>query len=242
MRRATAPLLLAAVLAAAPGAAAAQEPPPLAAELTACETAVAPEGRSAAFTGSMPALAGTERMAIRVDLLQRRAARGRLQRVDAPGLGEWQRSEPGRSGFVVTQRVERLAAPAAYRATIRFRWYAADGTVQRQTVRRTPVCRQPDPRPQLRVTAVTPVEGGFQATVANTGRSGADAFATALSIDGRALDTRRVEGLAAAEEAVLELAGPACAPGAVVRVRADAGGEVAEVDERDNVRSLVCPD
>jgi hypothetical protein len=242
MRRASALALLLLLLAvpAAPAAGGTEEPPRLAAQLTGCATAVDPAGRTAEFTGSMPALAGTDRMAMRFDLFQRRG-RGAFRRIATPGLGEWERSEPGRGGFVFTKRVEFLAAPASYRAVVRFRWYDADGALQRAALRRTPVCRQPDPRPQLRVVALEPApEGGYRATVENTGRGGASAFATTLTVGGEAQAPRRIEGLAAGDVAVLVLAGPPCPPGGAARVEVDSGREVAEAVERDNARTVPC--
>lgn len=146
MHRCT-PLFLVAVAAALPGAppAAARERPPLAATLEECQTGASPSERIAVFTGSMPAVAGTERMAMRFDLQRRTSHRPRWRRVRrAPGFGAWERSLPNRAGFVFHKRVDGLRVPAAYRAVVRFRWYAADGAVQRRAQRRTRSCRQPD--------------------------------------------------------------------------------------------------
>ena len=218
MRRALL-VALVVVLVAAPAASGA---PRLRAELTECSIG------SAAFTGSMPAGAGTDRMAMRFDLYEGE------RRVRAPGLGRWERSEPGRAGFVFTQRVEGLTAPATYRARVRFRWYDDEGNVLRRAERRTPVCRQPDPRPQLRVLAVAP----GRVTVANVGLGRAEAFSTALGAGGATL--RLEEGLAAGAVAELAFAEQPCAPGQVLVAVVDSLGEVDEANERDNVRTLNC--
>jgi hypothetical protein len=235
---------LALALALAPSAAAqgaGDAPPPLAAQLTLCTTGADPAERVAEFTGSMPALAGTDRMAMRFELLQRRPGRTpAYRRVSAPGLGAWQRSEPGRGGFVFTKRVEALAAPATYRATVRFRWYDADGAVQRTVARRTPLCRQPDLRPQLRLVALTSDLDGVRATIANLGASDAGPFVTTASVDGVPGTAVTTELLAAGEEAVVDLPAPPCPPGGTLRATVDSALAVAESSERDNAGTVIC--
>ncbi len=227
MRRALL-LALAVLVVAAPAASGA---PRLRADLTACATGLEPAQRTAAFTGSMPALAGTARMAMRFVLYEG------VRRVRAPGLGGWERSEPGRAGFVFTKRVEALVPAAVYWARIQFRWYDAAGRVQRRAERRTPVCRQPDLRPQLRVLAVAP----GRVTVANVGAGRAGAFSTTFG-PGDASDTvvRLEGGLAAGAVAELAIEAPRCEPGRVLRAVVDSGREVDEADERDNARGLQC--
>src|SRR3954451_12206295 len=148
-RLATLTCVLAARLGAAP-AAGAQDRPPLQARLMGCTPGADASARPAAFTASMPALAGTRRMWIRFDLLQRMAGEAEFTPVALPAWGRWERSQPGRAGFIYTKRVRALRAPGAYRARVRFRWYEADGRLQRRAARVTATCRQPDPRPDLR--------------------------------------------------------------------------------------------
>jgi CARDB len=245
MRRTTALLLptLLILVWAAP-ARAQDEPPPLAATLAACESGPAADERFAVFTGSMPAMRGTRRMAMRFDLLVRSARERAWRPVRARGFGRWQRSDPGRAGFVYTKRVERLAQAASYRAIVRFRWYGAAG-VQRTTVRRTPSCRQPDQRPDLQIdsfaVAPGPDEGSrrYVVGVRNAGRTAAEPFDVGIAgLDGDLL--RAVPGLPAGERATVELVGPRCASGDVVAVRLDPRGVVEEADERDNAFRWVC--
>ncbi len=245
MRRTLALLLLVAGLLAGGAAAVAAAadhgvPPALGAELTLCATGPEAAERVAEFTGAMPALAGTERMAMRFDLLERRAGRTEFRRVTAPGLGVWERSAPGRAGFVFTKRVEALAARSAYRATVRFRWYDARGRVQRSTARRTPVCGQPDPLPQLRIVALAPAADGHRATVVNLGGGPAGPFGVAVTVDGTERPAVTVPGLAAGEQAEVALPAPRCTPGSEVRAVVDPAGRVVERDERDNALATIC--
>jgi hypothetical protein len=142
MRRlAVLPCLLAPLPAA--GAAAAQQRPTLRAELLRCRTGDTAATRTATFRASMPAARGTRRMAMRFELRQRRRAGAEFRRVRVPGWDGWERSEPRSAGFVFTRRVQRLRRGVAYRALVSFRWYDADGDVQREARRLTEQCVQP---------------------------------------------------------------------------------------------------
>jgi hypothetical protein len=232
---------------AAPGAADAQQPP-LRAKLTACSSGPLPTDRVAAFTGSMPAIKGTRRMSMRFDLLARTGSATAFAALKVPGLGVWQKSTPGRpGGFVFTQRVQALAAPGAYKAVIRFRWYGKGGRLLRTATRETASCKQPDQRPDLQVGSLTatpgpaPDQATYALQVANAGRGPAGAFDVLLSISGPDLPAQRVTELEAGAATTLTFVAPRCAPGATVRVTVDARGEVSEADEADDVVERTCP-
>ena len=53
--------------------------------------------------------------------------------------------------------------PADYRAQIRFRWYDKKGRLQRSARKTTRACRQPDPRPDLRVLGFVSLAPGRRA-------------------------------------------------------------------------------
>ncbi|MEA2385149.1 MAG: hypothetical protein QOH72_5120 [Solirubrobacteraceae bacterium] len=244
LRLATLVCLAAAV---APATAAAQQRPPLGARLASCATGAAARERTAAFTASMPAVDGGARMWMRFDLLQRMPGEAEFAPVQLPAWGRWERAEPGRTGFIYTKRVQALRAPGAYRAHVRFRWYAPDGRLLRRARRLTPICRQPDPRPDLRAGALTragglgPEAATYLLTVQNTGRGAAGPFDVVLTTTGMPQPPVRVDGLAAGESRVVGLPGPACAPGSTVRFVLDAGAAVAESDEADDVVDRPCP-
>jgi hypothetical protein len=245
--------MLACLAAAAPAAApavaraGAQQHPPLQARLVSCATGAAARERTAAFTASMPAVGGAARMGMRFDLLQRMLGEAEFAPVNLPAWGRWERSEPGRTGFIYTKTVQALRAPGAYRARVRFRWYAADGRLLRSARRLTPICRQPDPRPDLRAGALAlagglgPETATYLLTVLNPGRGAAGPFDVVLTTAGMPQPPVRVSGLAAGESRVVSLPGPACAAGATVRFVLDAGAAVAESDEADDVVDRLCP-
>jgi hypothetical protein len=218
--------------------------PPLKASLAACVSGPSEEQRFAVFTGSMPAYRGTKRMAMRFDLFTRTSASLRWQPVKTKGLGRWQKSDPNRAGFVYTKRVERLSQAAEYRVAVRFRWYQSDAKRPDRT-RRTPVCRQPDQRPNLRIETLDVLPGPdaasrrYVATVLNDGRTAAGPFDVAIVAASD--EVRRVAGLPPGERATVEVAGAACPEGERVTARADVRGVVEESSERDN-RSLTACD
>ena len=213
--------------------------PPLQAALAACSTGATEQERFAIFTGSMPARRATRRMWMRFDLQTLSAAGASWERVQAPEFGRWEKSDLLRAGFVWTKRVEALREGAGYRAVVRFRWYGRGGRVQAERRRITPVCRQPDLRPDLAVEKVAPVAGGdarYAVSVVNDGLTAAGPFAVAVA--GGA--TREVAGLAAGERTTVEVAGPRCAPGEAVVVTVDPGETVDEADEADNGFRRLC--
>jgi hypothetical protein len=219
-------------------------PPPLKASLAACSIGAEEDQRFAVFTGSMPAYRGTRRMAMKFDLFVRPIGAADWLPVKGKGLSRWQRSHPGREGFVYTKRVERLLQGNEYRVTVRFRWYQQVGFRRRDRVRRTPVCRQPDQRPNLKIEALR-IEPGADAasrkyvvTVVNAGRTAAEAFDVGLVTTQD--DVRAVPGLPAGERATVEFGAPACPLGERVTAQADVRGVVGESSERDNRFIAAC--
>ena len=251
MRRTLFALLLLGLLATVPAfgqdaqpAPAESAPPPLKATLAACSAGASEDQRFAVFTGSMPAHRGTRRMAMKFDLYIRPIGAAEWLLVKGKGLSRWQRSDPGREGFVYTKRVERLLQGNDYRVAVRFRWYQEPGLKRRDRVRRTPVCRQPDQRPNLKIESLR-IEPGADAasrtyvvTVLNGGRTAAQAFDVGLVTTRD--DVRSVPGLPAGERATVEIPAPACPFGERVTAHADVRGAVGESSERDNRFIAAC--
>ena len=252
MRRlATLACLAAAAISAAPAAARAagqeEQRPRLQARLVTCATGDTAHKRTAAFTASMAATDGTARMWIRFDLLQRTPGQAEFAPVALPAWGRWERSEPGRIGFIYTKRIRALRAPGAYRARVRFRWYADDGRLLRRAQRVTTTCDQPDPRPDLRpgplrlAGGLGPAAVTYLLTVTNAGRGAAGAFDVVLTAAGMPQAPVAVDGLAAGESRVVSVSGPRCAAGTTLRFVLDAGAAVDESDEVDDVVDRLCP-
>lgn len=241
-------LAAAAILAVVPASAPAKQAPVLRADTPTCRTGVTPAERFAVFSGSMPAKPGAVRMAMRFDLQLRESSRGRFRTVRAPSFGRWERSKPGRSGFIYSKRVDGMEAPATYRAVVRFRWLDDAGHTVARATRYAPRCTQPDPRPNLRLLALRATPGPaagvttYLLTIVNSGRGPAGAFDVAVGPDdGGAATTATVGGMAAREVRVLEVTARACDAKGRVRVRLDTGAAVAESDEQDNDVRRDCP-
>ena len=82
-------------------------------------------------------------MAMRIELQQRMRGEADFHTVLAPGLGVWRCSEPGVKIYKYVKQVTNLAAPAAYRALVRFRWLGESGHVLKRAELHTPRCLQP---------------------------------------------------------------------------------------------------
>src|SRR5947208_4591735 len=113
--------------------------------LDGCQTSSVQSERSAAFAGEMTAVAGTVRMAMRIDLEERTPEQLLYHTVSAPGLGIWRLSDPKVKIYKYLKQVTNLSAPAVYRAVVRFRWLAPRGRVLKRGQRYTGGCTQPAP-------------------------------------------------------------------------------------------------
>jgi hypothetical protein len=221
-------------------------PPAAAAEAAAsvklreCAPALEPAERSATFEARMRSAHGSERMQVRFTLQVREGVLPGWRRVVADGLDEWQTSVPGVTRYSYSKTVRNLSAPAAYRAIVRFRWLDAAGDVIERSRATSRICRQPDMRPDLRVTLIDATDGGYTVALRNAGRSAAGPFSVALTAGDAALEPLVLDGIEAGEQRFVTVAGPACEPGEPLTATADGGDAVDERDEDDNVLVASC--
>src|SRR3954465_312047 len=111
-----------------------------------------PADHSAVFYARMKRGPGTSSMSLRLTLFERTGQAG-FTPVRVPGLSRWRKSQPGRSGFAVRQRVRNLTDGAAYRARVDFRWKNAKGAVvhsERHTSHRCRLVGRPLPNLRAR--------------------------------------------------------------------------------------------
>jgi len=127
--------------------------PPASAVLEDCLTSPVQAERSATFAGEMTAVAGTVRMAMRIDVDERMPEQTTYHTVSAPGLGVWRLSDARVKIYKYLKQVTNLSSPAVYRAVVRFRWLAPHGRVIKRAQRFTGSCVQPD------MPATTPPQG-----------------------------------------------------------------------------------
>lgn len=230
----------------APMAQAAQRPAPKA-SLTACKTSADAAKRSLTFRAVAATSAPGQRIEIRFDLLQHTPGSGREQRIDGGGLGTWTRSGAGVTRYERFLTVQNLTAPATYRGAVRFRWINAAGKVVRSAVRFTRTCRQPDLRPDLRVTPLGVRRGDtsdvfrYRMFVRNAGTAASGDFDLLLAVDGAAQPAQTAEGLGALAGRVVTIAAPRCEAGTgSVSITLDPDNRVAESDEANNAMTVPC--
>jgi hypothetical protein len=106
----------------------------------------------------MTAVAGTARMAMRIEVQERMPGEALFHAVNAPGLGVWRGSQPGVKIYKYVKQVTNLSSPAAYRALVRFHWLDDKGRVIKRAERHTLRCAQPA-SPVIPVPAVPAVPG-----------------------------------------------------------------------------------
>ncbi len=219
---------------------------PLAAKVETCTTAGA---RSATFRGQMPtirAIASGGRMEMRFDLYERGPGATRWTRLPVESFGEWALSETGVSAFIVRKRVSGLQPGVSYRAAVRYRWRNAAGKVVRTARRLSAPCRQSGRRANLVVrnprASAGPQPGlvTYTVTVRNVGGAGASVFSVVLNVGGVDQPAQRIGPLGPGRSAEVSFQAPRCPPDSTLRVTADAGGEVPETNERDNVLERRC--
>jgi CARDB len=200
------------------------------------------EQHEAAFRGSMRAIEGSARMAMRFTLLERTGSDG-FKPLKAPGLGRWRRAQPGVVSFGYRQVVKALPENAVYKMRVDFRWSAADGSVMAQVQKGSPACRQFSALPNLRVEVLgasdTKVAGvvRYRVLVTNTGRAAVTA-PVRLSVDDAVIDTESVS-LVPDEWRQIAFRGPTCRREA--SAAADPDGTIVESSESDNVDVIPCP-
>ncbi|MGO9488448.1 MAG: hypothetical protein ACLQBB_05405 [Solirubrobacteraceae bacterium] len=119
--------------------------PVVAATLDQCVTTGAQAERAATFAGEMSALPGTAKMEMRIDVLERLPDETTFHTIVFAGLGVWRTAAPGVKTYKYLKEVTNLAAPADYRAAVRFRWLNSKGKLMKALEMRTPRCVQPAP-------------------------------------------------------------------------------------------------
>jgi hypothetical protein len=209
-------------------------------KLVQCVPALAGADRSATFEARMHAARGSERMQVRFTLQVKEGALPGWRRVVADGLDRWQTSYPGVRRYTYSKTVRNLSAPASYRTVVRFRWLDDEGEVLARSRDSSRACRQPDMRPDLVATQIAPVDGGYEVTLRNRGRTAAGPLSVAFSVGEDALETVALGGLPAGERAVVSFSGRACRPGERLSATVDAADAIAERAEDDNVLAVDC--
>src|SRR5438270_7459015 len=120
-----------------------------------CQSALDPGSRATSVTAAMRPQPGTQKLAMRFELLKQNRRHGRAISLTGSKLKTWLTPLPKdptlgtlpTDKWIVKHPVVDLAAPAFYRFKVTFRWSGAGGQVIGRAVRFSPVCFQPELRP-----------------------------------------------------------------------------------------------
>jgi CARDB protein len=200
------------------------------------------ENREAVFEGRVLAFRTATKMQMRFRLQAFTPENQRWRTISAEGFGTWITAPAGLGKYTYDKTVQDLLAPASYRAVVDFRWKSRAGRTIRTERAISPICKQPDARPDLVVRNVRIEDGSYVGVVFNRGREPAGPFAVDFLLDGRAVGTVEVVGLAPQTPITVMTPAPAepCAPGTPLEVVADPRARVDEADEENNSFSTSC--
>ena len=205
-----------------------------------CQRSVEPVGRGVAVSAVMRPLKGTRKLSLRVELLMRTKASGPWTSVPGGDLGSWLTplnatlgQRPG-DVWILKKSVNELAAPAAYKYRVSFRWTGTRNRTLGTAVRTSPTCSQPELRPDLLVKSidVQPVSGHpkinlYIATIADRGATAARQFRVQFTPgNGTASKYKTIKVLASHASTTVAFEGPACSTSAASTITVDPDGVV----------------
>jgi len=221
----------------------------------ACQPALDPPDRSVSVTAVMRPLPGTKHMSVKVDLLISGTASSAEKVVRAGDLGVWIKPENPTLGQLpgdvwnLHKQVVELAAPAAYRFRVVFRWTGAHGRVLGSAVRYSLSCRQRELRPDLLVRSIAvtaipsrPDRALYSAVIANAGNTAAGPFAVLFApADGSAPKTHTVALLRAHSSHTENFVGPLCTAASDPTITVDSASQVDDLNRANNALTATCP-
>jgi hypothetical protein len=198
------------------------------------------DAREAVFEGRVVSYHKAAKMQLRFTLQALTPDDTRWRKIAAASFGTWITVPPTFAKYSYAKTVQDLLAPASYRAVVDFRWRDRRGKTVRTERAISPVCRQPDARPDLVVRSLEVDAGDYVAVIFNRGREAADAFAVDFLSDSVPLGTVEVVGLAPQTTVTVMLPGPPCAAGTTVEAVADPRSEIDEADEENDSLGVLC--
>jgi hypothetical protein len=199
--------------------------------------------REAVFEGQVRVFRKAPKMQMRFTLQASTPDAPKWRKVEVPDFSEWITAPANVGKYTYDKTVQDLLAPASYRAVVDFRWKSKAGKTIRGERVISPVCKQPDARPDLLVRNVRREDGSFVGVIVNRGRDAAGPFAVDFRLDGVLVGTVEVAGLDPnAPLTVMTPApkGPCAAPDTPVEVVADPRTQVDEADEENNSFATTC--
>jgi hypothetical protein len=220
-----------------------------------CQRSVNPVGRGVAVSAVMRPLIGTRRLSLRFELLTRTKAGGPWTSVPGGDIGAWLTPRDATLGrrpgdvWIVKKSVNELAAPAAYKYRVSFRWSGTRNRTLGTAVRTSPTCSQPELRPDLLVRSidVQPVSGHphlnlYVATIANGGATAAKRFRVQFftPANGGASKYKTIKVLASHASTTVAFEGAACSTSAASTITVDPDGVVNDYNRDNNTMTAMC--
>jgi hypothetical protein len=239
------------------GAAGASAPPRAELRASVCHRALDPPARFVRVTAVMRPLPGTRAMALKFELLRKLRRGAPWAVVSGHDLGKWiSPTNPSGLGqlpgdvWKLLKPVFNLAAPAAYRFRVSFRWSGAHGRVLSQVTQKSPRCYQPELRPDLAVLAPvvlsatsTPGIDQYSVRIVNNGATGAGPFSVRFT-DGTVVKGQAVTRLGPHQtlDPPLTFLGPACTSGTPgPKITVDPNHQVDDYNRYNNSLIVICP-
>jgi hypothetical protein len=243
------------ILALAGPAAAAAAPPRAALHGFLCQTALDPPARAVSVQSVMRPLPGTKKLSVRFQLLMTRKSFAPVSLVRAGDLGTWISPADSALGqrpgdvWKLSKPVFNLLAPATYRFRVTFRWTGSTGHPLGTAVRLSPVCVQPELRPDLLVSAINviPIVGapgadGYRVVIRNAGATAAGPFQVVFAPgDSTTPRTRTVTRLDPHSTVRETFVGPLCTTLTAPTVTVDPADQVDDFNRSNNALTAACP-
>jgi hypothetical protein len=222
-----------------------------------CQTALDPPARAVSVEAVMRPVPSTQTMALRFDLLGKTKGSSTWTPLRYGDLGTW-RSPPTptlgqRPGdvWVLGHPVTDLPAPARYRFRVWFRWTGPHDRVLQTVQLLSPVCYEPERRPDLFVSRISiavvvnhPRLDQYTATIKNAGATAAGPFDVRFeTADGSTVTTRSVLRLGPHASRQVVFVGPACTAANAPTVTVDPEHRVDDLNSANNSLSVppACP-
>lgn len=220
-----------------------------------CQRALDPPARTISVKSVMRPVPGTQKLALRFQLLMRRHSFSSPTLVRGGDLGTWISPQNPTLGqlpgdvWKVSHPVVDLTAPAAYRFRVTFRWIGAHRRLLATAQRVSPLCFQPELRPDLLVKSITvlPIAGkpnrdDYLAVIRNAGATAAGPFDILFTPGGTlAPKSRTIQRLDPHQGHRELFVGPLCMPGDAPTVTVDPGQLVDDFDRSNNTLIATCP-